>query len=60
MIIDFILLLIEGVLTFLEHFFHSGGFKSRRKVRKSLERRRSLRSERRDSSSPRHTTGQER
>lgn len=60
MLIDFILLLIEGVLTFLEQLFHSGGFKSRRKVRKSLERRRSLRSESPDSSSPPHTTGQER
>ncbi|MBT2552400.1 hypothetical protein [Arthrobacter sp. ISL-5] len=45
MIVDFILLLIDALLTFLEHLFHSGGFRSRRRVRKSLERRRAGRSE---------------
>lgn len=45
MIVDFILLLIDALLTFLENLFHSGGFRSRRRVRKSLERRRARRSE---------------
>lgn len=45
MIVDFILLLIDALLTFLENLFHSGGFRSRRRVRKSLERRRAGRSE---------------
>lgn len=45
MIVDFIFLLIDALLTFLENLFHSGGFRSRRRVRKSLERRRAGRSE---------------
>lgn len=45
LIVDFILLLIEGVLTFIEHLFHHGRPLRRGKVRKSLERRKVQRSE---------------
>lgn len=45
MIVDFILLLVDALLTFLEHLFHSGGFRSRRRVRKSLIRRKAERGE---------------
>jgi hypothetical protein len=45
MVVDFILLLIDIVLTFLEHLFLHGKPARKGKVRTSLERRKALRSE---------------
>jgi hypothetical protein len=45
MLIDFILLLVDIALTFLEHLFHHGVPSRKGKVRKSLERRKAQRSE---------------
>jgi hypothetical protein len=45
MVVDFILLLIEGALAFLEQLFLHGRASRKGKVRKSLERRRAQRSE---------------
>jgi hypothetical protein len=45
MVIDFILFLIEGALTFVEHLFLRGRASGKGKVRRSLERRKAQRSE---------------
>jgi hypothetical protein len=45
MVVDFILLLIEGALTFVEQLFLHGRASRRGRVRKSLERRKAQRSE---------------
>lgn len=45
MLVDFILLLIDVALTFLEHLFHHGVPSHKGKFRKSLERRKAQRSE---------------
>jgi hypothetical protein len=45
MVVDFVLLLIEGALTFLEHLFLHRRASSKGSVRRSLERRRAQHSE---------------
>jgi hypothetical protein len=45
MVVDFILLLIEGALTFVEQLLLHGRASRRGRVRKSLERRKAQRSE---------------
>jgi len=45
MVFDFILFLIEGALTFLEHLFLRGRASGKGRVRKSLQRRKARRSE---------------
>jgi hypothetical protein len=44
MVVDFILLLIEGALTFVEHVFLHRRASRNGRVRKSLERRKAQRS----------------